>query len=57
MTGAPRRRAGRMSVLDTKDVSPQVAKLTWAERLDILDAGRRQQRRPDDGRLHRERIG
>ena len=37
MTGAPRRRAGRMSVLGTKDVSPEVVKLSWAERLDILD--------------------
>lgn len=37
MTRAPRRRAGRTSILNTKDIAPRVAKLTWADRLDILD--------------------
>ena len=34
---APRQRAGRTSELGAEDVSPQVVKLSWAERLDILD--------------------
>lgn len=38
MTRAPRRRASRAPVLSRTDVAPQVAKLSWADRLDILDS-------------------
>ena len=37
MTRRPGQRAGRKSILGTENVSPQVVKLSWAERLDILD--------------------
>jgi hypothetical protein len=37
MTRGPKRRAGHAAKLGSKDVSPQVAKLSWADRLDILD--------------------
>jgi Peptidase family S41 len=37
MTRAPRRRANRKASTGADDVSPQVAKLSWADRLDVLE--------------------
>jgi hypothetical protein len=37
MTRRPGQRAGRTSKLGAENVSPQVVKLSWAERLDILE--------------------
>ena len=37
MTRASRRRANRKMIMGGDDVSPQIAKLSWAERLDVLE--------------------
>src|SRR5215211_7875063 len=37
MTRKPRQWAGRTSKLGAENVSPQVVKLSWADRLDILE--------------------